>query len=68
MNTSSSPAPSIHAVPDRPVVCDPDHVGVPAGSADRLQEVLPVIKDLAMRVGGIRRLDEIVHALAQDAP
>jgi hypothetical protein len=32
----------------------------------RLQEVLPEIRSLAMRVGGLRRLAEIVACLAEN--
>lgn len=46
-----------------PVVSDPDHVGVPGGPSDRLQDVLPEISHLAIRVGGMKRLAEIVSSL-----
>jgi non-ribosomal peptide synthetase component F len=43
------------------VVSDPDH---PASTV-ALQEVLPQIKDLAQRVGGMRELAQLVATLAE---
>jgi hypothetical protein len=48
------------------VVSDPDHVGVPTGPADRLQEVLPEINKLALRVGGLKQLADIINSLARN--
>jgi len=61
-----APPPTTSETPPHMVVCDPDHVGVPTGPADRLQEVLPQIKELAMRVGGLKQLAEIVNELDKE--
>ena len=64
--TPASTPPTAPGAPTNVVVSDPDHVGVHGGPADRLQEVLPQIKDLAMRVGGLKQLAEIIQSLARD--
>jgi len=35
------------------------------GEQSKLQDILPEIKDLALRVGGLKKLSEIVSNLAQ---
>lgn len=72
MSSSATHPPTLHLVDSNHpetepkqgvVVSDPDHVGVPGDSSDRLQEVLPEINRLALRVGGLKRLAEIVNSL-----
>lgn len=54
-----------HAQAVDPVVEVLQDAGVESPAPDRLQEVLPEIKDLAQKVGGMKHLAEIAETLEQ---
>jgi hypothetical protein len=68
---SQSQPQAAHAQPVDPVadalqgVAEGEPEQEPASGSTRLQEVLPEIKELAQKVGGMKRLAEIAETLQQ---
>jgi hypothetical protein len=62
-NRAPVPAPAAHAQPIDPVAETLQADGL--ADPGRLQEVLPEIKDLAQKVGGMKNLAEIAETLEQ---
>jgi hypothetical protein len=68
LHTPQSQPQAAHAQPVDPVVDTLQGAGVdaPAAGSDCLQEVLPEIKDLAQKVGGMKHLADIAETLEQE--
>ncbi len=57
--------PTAHAEPVSPDELRRAHGVEPADPEHRLQDILPQIKEIAQKVGGLKRLAEIVQTLAE---